>query len=54
MDWVLILTMMTGQGVSISTHDFISEALCRDAGSAWVKEANSTFSRPFYLCKKVK
>lgn len=54
MEWVLILTMLTSKGVSIETHNFSNEDLCRDAGRAWVKEADSAFSGPFYLCKKVK
>jgi hypothetical protein len=48
--WVLILLMYSGNGVSITTHQFSNEKTCRQAGETALEMAKETWRTIKYVC----
>ena len=52
--WILILTMMTTNGVEVSiVEDIKDEKLCKIAGEQWLKSVPDHFTvRKYYVCAR--
>jgi hypothetical protein len=52
MTWIVILTLITTSGASITMAPFVGEAACHSAGKAWVAQNQSSLRTTNYLCVK--
>ncbi len=48
--WVLIITLVSGNGLALSTAEFNSEYACKEAGNQWMKHADGVFRGAYFTC----
>ena len=48
--WILILTLVSGNGHALSTAEFNSEYACKTAGNQWLQYADGTFRKAYFSC----
>lgn len=48
--WILILTLVSGNGLALSTAEFNSEHACKQAGNEWLQNADGALRAAYFTC----